>query len=296
MVFMKISHLACVLLLLTTSAYAQTTSLKKPWKFYTLKGEDLSVALPASPALHTDMNGGEIDGKPRPQRVLGSYADGIVYTIFSIDNGSARESLEAFIKERFRKWPAQYSSAADPMVDGASGKAFSINFNDGTNDGMTQFFSTNDRLYELRVSGAPSDDPRVTIFFSTLSFKKNEKAIEVTGGAVSFSGTAHPQIASDPTAETVFTGKEIDTKPRLLSKPEPQYTQKARDAGVMGLVVLKCVFSATGEVTNIRVILALPKGLTEQAVEAAKKIKFVPAMKGGKNVSMWMQLEYNFSL
>jgi len=31
-------------------------------------------------------------------------------------------------------------------------------------------------------------------------------------------------------------------------------------------------------------------------VEAARRIKFVPAMKDGKPVSMFMQLEYNFSL
>jgi len=37
-------------------------------------------------------------------------------------------------------------------------------------------------------------------------------------------------------------------------------------------------------------------GLTQQAIAAAKKIKFVPAMKGGKPVSMWMQLVYEFLL
>ena len=36
-------------------------------------------------------------------------------------------------------------------------------------------------------------------------------------------------------------------------------------------------------------------GLTERAIEAAKRIKFTPAMKDGKPVSVWMQLEYNFS-
>jgi hypothetical protein len=47
-------------------------------------------------------------------------------------------------------------------------------------------------------------------------------------------------------------------------------------------------------VENIRVVRELPDGLTERAIEAAKKIKFVPAMKNGHAVSMWMQLEYNF--
>jgi hypothetical protein len=49
------------------------------------------------------------------------------------------------------------------------------------------------------------------------------------------------------------------------------------------------------QVQNIRVISGLPYGLTEQAVSAARQIKFTPAMKDGKPVSMWMQLEYNFN-
>jgi outer membrane biosynthesis protein TonB len=44
------------------------------------------------------------------------------------------------------------------------------------------------------------------------------------------------------------------------------------------------------------VVQGLPYGLTEQAIAAARKLKFVPAMKDGKNVSMWIQLEYNFNL
>jgi hypothetical protein len=47
-------------------------------------------------------------------------------------------------------------------------------------------------------------------------------------------------------------------------------------------------------VENIRVVSGLPYGLTEQAIASARKIKFTPAMKDGKPVSMWMQLEYNF--
>lgn len=49
-------------------------------------------------------------------------------------------------------------------------------------------------------------------------------------------------------------------------------------------------------VSTIQVIAGLSYGLTESAVEAAKKIKFTPATKDGKRVSMWLQLEYNFNL
>jgi TonB family protein len=94
----------------------------------------------------------------------------------------------------------------------------------------------------------------------------------------------------------IFTGKEVTSKARLISKPEPQYTEDARKNQVTGTVVLKVVFASSGQVTNIRTVSGLPYGLTERAIAAARLIKFVPATKDGHQVSMWMQLEYNFNL
>ncbi|HSL54590.1 MAG TPA: energy transducer TonB [Pyrinomonadaceae bacterium] len=94
----------------------------------------------------------------------------------------------------------------------------------------------------------------------------------------------------------IFTGKDVTTKARLISKPEPQYTEDARKNQITGTVVLKVVFASNGTVQNIRTVSGLPYGLTERAIAAARQIKFVPATKDGHQVSMWMQLEYNFNL
>lgn len=91
-------------------------------------------------------------------------------------------------------------------------------------------------------------------------------------------------------------GSEVDEKARLLSKPEPHYSEEARRQGITGTVVLRVVFTSAGEVTQIRAIQQLPFGLTERAIEAAREIKFQPAKKGGRSVSVYMQLEYNFNL
>lgn len=94
----------------------------------------------------------------------------------------------------------------------------------------------------------------------------------------------------------VFSGKSIDVKARVLSKPEPSYTEFARQLQVKGTVVLRCMFSSDGTIKYLLVIQGLPGGLTEKALAAAKKIKFVPATKDGRPVSMYIQLEYNFNL
>ncbi len=94
----------------------------------------------------------------------------------------------------------------------------------------------------------------------------------------------------------VFSGKDVNQKARILEKPEPTYTEEARKNQITGTVVLKVVFAASGQVTNIHMVSGLPDGLNERAISAAKRIRFVPATKDGRPVSMYFQLEYNFNL
>ncbi|MDT4969233.1 MAG: periplasmic protein TonB [Acidobacteriota bacterium] len=97
-------------------------------------------------------------------------------------------------------------------------------------------------------------------------------------------------------ANHIFAPKDVNVKARILSRPEPQYTEEARKNQVSGTVVLRAVFSASGQVTNIRAVSGLPNGLTERAIGAARQIRFSPAMKDGHPVSQYIQIEYNFNL
>jgi TonB family protein len=99
-----------------------------------------------------------------------------------------------------------------------------------------------------------------------------------------------------PDTERSYKDSEVSTKALLIKKPQPSYTKEARKNQVSGTVVIRCVFTSKGKVTNIHVISGLPDGLTERALDAARKIRFTPATKNGHPVSMWMELEYNFTL
>jgi len=50
------------------------------------------------------------------------------------------------------------------------------------------------------------------------------------------------------------------------------------------------------KITDIKVVRGLPHGLNENAIEATKKIRFKPAVKDGKPVSVRGQLEFTFIL
>ena len=103
-------------------------------------------------------------------------------------------------------------------------------------------------------------------------------------------------VGNNPDPNHVFPASQVAERARVLSKPEPQYTEDARRNLVMGTVGLRVVFSRTGEVTDIRAIHALPFGLTERAIAAARQIRFHPATRDGRPVNVIMQLEYNFNL
>jgi TonB family protein len=82
----------------------------------------------------------------------------------------------------------------------------------------------------------------------------------------------------------------------IISKPRASYTDAAREKLVQGKVVLKVTFLASGEIGSIVTVAGLPGGLTEQAIAAARAIKFEPAKVNGVAVSITKTIEYTFSI
>ena len=85
--------------------------------------------------------------------------------------------------------------------------------------------------------------------------------------------------------------------PTVRYWPSSNYSyDEARAHRIVGTVILEAIFAEDGYVANISVTKGLKDGLTENAIEAARNIKFFPAEKDGKPVSQRMMLEYNFAL
>jgi TonB family protein len=98
-------------------------------------------------------------------------------------------------------------------------------------------------------------------------------------------------LTTGPDGGSVITGK-----PTILYKERARYTEEARRHLLQGTVVLSVIFGADGQIHDIRTVKGLPYGLTENAIEAAKKIRFQPAVRYGKPVSVRTVLEFNFAL
>lgn len=112
-----------------------------------------------------------------------------------------------------------------------------------------------------------------------------------TNQALSVSGAS--SVSSDN--QTAVLPMTASLKPTILYREKAQYTEEARQNRIEGTVVLSVVFNMNGFITNIQVVRGLPDGLTEKAIEAAKKIKFKPAVNNGSPVSVRGSLQFSFT-
>ncbi len=85
-------------------------------------------------------------------------------------------------------------------------------------------------------------------------------------------------------------------RPKVTYRESAIYTEDARDNLVHGIVALSVVFGVDGQISGVKVVRGLPYGLTVSAIEAAKKVRFEPAMKDGQPLSVRGILEFSFDL
>ena len=109
-------------------------------------------------------------------------------------------------------------------------------------------------------------------------------------------GTLARILEPETPAEQILSSKLVDTRAVITSQPKPSYTTEARRYGVQGFVILRVVLLSTGKIGRIRVVRALPFGVTENSIRAACKLRFKPAIKNGEAVSQWVHVEYAFRL
>jgi TonB family protein len=116
------------------------------------------------------------------------------------------------------------------------------------------------------------------------------------GGGVSTGGFGAQQVVHEvPKIAQVPTGPAT-TPVEITFKPNPIYTQEARDLKLEGEVLLEVSFSANGTLHVNKVVRGLGHGLDEAAVTAANKIRFKPALRYGQPVDSTAVVHVMFQL
>jgi periplasmic protein TonB len=82
----------------------------------------------------------------------------------------------------------------------------------------------------------------------------------------------------------------------ITFKPRPPYTDAARTNQVAGTVTLRVTFNANGTIGSVTPVNGLPYGLTENAIAAAKNIKFEPMKKNGIPQTVVKTLQFTYTM
>ncbi|CAN5594235.1 hypothetical protein BH20ACI4_BH20ACI4_25790 [soil metagenome] len=90
---------------------------------------------------------------------------------------------------------------------------------------------------------------------------------------------------------------ENDRPLKVLKIPKPKYPIPENGTiCVTGSVRLRVQFLANGKIGDVKAISDLGYGLTENAVEAGRKIEFEPAIKNGKAITVVKVVVISFTI
>jgi len=109
--------------------------------------------------------------------------------------------------------------------------------------------------------------------------------------------TAIENLQPLPPAVEVLTDDLAATgiqQPFFYQRLKPEYTEQADLAGVTATVELEAVFREDGTVGDVEVVKWAGFGLDESAVATVKKLRFKPAERDGKKLTLQGLVRYNF--
>ena len=108
---------------------------------------------------------------------------------------------------------------------------------------------------------------------------------------VSAMAVATPISAQSPDDDKVFLAQEVDIKAKIKNKLDSLPTKKS-DCPESVQVILNLVLRKTGKVTDITVLQSSGCSYDREAIKAASKLKFDPAVKDGQPVSQYSEIIY----
>lgn len=112
-----------------------------------------------------------------------------------------------------------------------------------------------------------------------------------SGGRIGGTGKAG---ALQESLEGAFNLTEIDQKPRAVFQAAPNYPANMRGRKVEGVVTVIFIVDADGRVANPRIERSSDSAFEKPALEAVRKWKFEPAVKGGQRVACKMRVPIRF--
>ena len=117
-----------------------------------------------------------------------------------------------------------------------------------------------------------------------------------SNGSIATGGFGAEQVVHGGPKIAQADSGPASTPVEITFKPNPVYTDDARNLKLEGEVLLEVSFSANGILHVNRVVRGLGHGLDEAAVAAANKIRFRPALRSGAPIDSTAIVHVTFQL
>lgn len=171
-------------------------------------------------------------------------------------------------------------------------------------DSIIKLLFIDNRLYKMSIKGISSSNPLATKFIESFTLLKDwnywkggrqgEPSYGMgSGGGSSFESTVCKNIGNKKTLNSSVNSE--DSAVVIRSKPRPNYPKEARGEISEGKVTLIVTFLADGTIGDITVSQSTHQILNDSVIEAAKLIKFKPAMKNGKPITTQRNVVYTYA-
>ncbi len=107
---------------------------------------------------------------------------------------------------------------------------------------------------------------------------------------------ALPIAAVQASRKAYKVGEDGVTRPEVIYRENPKYTDAAKDAKIEGAVLLSAIIETDGKAHDVEVTRSLEPGLDASAVAAIENWIFRPAEKDGSPVPVRAVIQINFRL
>lgn len=298
---MRAVHLSILTILSVTGALSQTTV--DNWTTLTTRDGAFSVDMPSNFISFIDSERDEV-------KILGSRQNSTFFVTVRQTKGG--NSMIAASRNRLK-------------TDGYKLQSFVIGKNNvdvyTSEKGINRYIfeiASESAYYNINVATRSANDAdterfltscklngKVFMWNSSVVILDSEKEIyigDLTTSPVFTESLEHKQTSKIPvikkwnidaeSPDTIFYSRPL----MILKREAVRYTNIARDISIRGEVILSIVFKGDGDIGEIRVVKGLGGGLTEESVNSAKKIKFLPAIIDGKPADVTRTITYGFGI
>lgn len=310
----KIFFITTLLILFVSAAHAQTTE-KQNWTRLESDAKDFSIAVPSNYEVLFDREGQEIfygrglnnlkKVKISDVRFVTAFTENASFLVESYKTSNLRDAMASL-----SPGGPTVNEYVDFGFNGFEGKTFTRSSDNSYS--LEIIIGQKDRLY--RILGGAKDKNNEALKYFLSSLKLNNKnslvlkslldgQVKETSVLISSLKETPFQFEKDETEqkkerdEPVKPLQEEGKKSLLiLYKPKPPYTEAGRRTRTTGTVRLRVTFSENGNIAKISVLSGLGNGLTENAVRAARLIRFLPMEIDNKPVATTKTVVYSFDI